>query len=334
MNLNQIKARPFPEGIIRVASSTDPESGKTTFNGTIEVLARHHAPVSEENNTPTLADHPIAVLIAEGHSANKEAGKVVEVPIRMFFNKAANSISAVYQAYDSDGRPVCRGDGVNAKRHVVSENNVESIAQANCPGPETCEFAKPGQATCRRQVCMTVQIMDQENPLSVFEVRTSSYNSYKALQGQLTLIESRFGGLRHVPLKLQLWQASNQASEYESFDVFKIALDAPTEIDAMRQAATARKAEEDIGLASDTDAAYMSTAADDMGVGADDFVIVQDFYRPISAAARTGRRSGSKSVVSSVIKGGEATKGNLAGDVIAQAMAVAGSGKSAAVEEM
>ena len=52
---------------------------------------------------------------------------------------------------------------------------------------------------------MSVQIPGQDNPLSTFEVRSSSYNSYKTLKGQLELVERRFGGLRHVPLRLQIW---------------------------------------------------------------------------------------------------------------------------------
>ena len=326
MNLNDIKPRPFPEGIIRVASTTDALTDKTAFDGRMEILARHHAS-TEGASHPSLAPHATAQQQAMQHPTNKAAQKLVEIPVRMFFNKASNALHAVYQAYDANGRPVCRGDGQTARRRLVEEG-VETIAQSHCSGSEQCEFANSGQATCRRQVSMTVQIKDQENPLSVFEVRTSSYNSYKALQGQLALIENRFGGLRHVPLKLQLWQASNQASDFEAFDVFKLALDAANEIEAMRQTRTSRQEEAEVGLSCDTDSAFDSTCAMDLEAGPDDFVVVEDFYRPITPHT-SGRRQGSKSVASALKATDRGTIGNLAGELIAQAMAAAGSHKTA-----
>ena len=327
MNISQIKSKPFPEGIIRVATHTDPATQKTVFGGAIEVLARHH---SKANETPTLADHPINADLLNRHTPNKSANKVVEVPIRMFFNQAGNALQAAYQAYDHAGRPVCRGNGQVASRRVPQEGS-ETIAQANCNGPETCEFANSGQATCRRQVSMTVQIKDQDNPLSVFEVRSSSYNCYKTLQGQLALIERRFGGLRHVPLKLQLWQTSNQASEYESFDVFKIALDAPSEIEAMRQVKAARLEAAEVGLCDDTDSAFAGEEPT-LDIGQDDFVFVEDFYRPIRSTATAGRRGGSKSVAASLTGQENPTIGNLAGNMIAKAMAAAGHTRATKIE--
>ncbi|MDR7097212.1 hypothetical protein J2X09_004986 [Hydrogenophaga laconesensis] len=71
---------------------------------------------------------------------------------------------------------------------------------------------------------MTVQIDGQNDPLSVFEVRSSSINNFRALSSQLMLIERRFGGLRHVPLntnsqaKLLLAEQSLQSLSAAIFD--------------------------------------------------------------------------------------------------------------------
>lgn len=300
MNLNDIKARPFVEGTIRAEANPDPaRNDRLVFTNTIEILSRHHeAPQGVEGEVPKLAAHPIAQKVAE-LDHNTAQGRIVEVPVRMFFKSAAKSINIAYQAFSADGVAVCRGNGVTAKRLVMAnEGRVETI-ETECVGADACEYACSGQATCRRQVSMAVQIKGQENPLSVFEVRSTSINTYKTLLGQLTMLEKRFGGLRHIPLKLQLWQASNQLSQYEVFDAFSLALDAPSEIAAMKEAKAMREEETAAGLDADIDSVYASLDQDDAGAS-DDFVMIQDFYRPIDGSTRTTRRAGSVSVAQKV----------------------------------
>lgn len=320
MNLSIIPVRPFVEGIIRIATKTQPGVDRIIFDGTMEVLARNHQKrESDQIEIPHLEQHAISQSLME-QSKNKEAGKLVEIPIRMFFGKTANALSAAFQAYDGEGKPVCRGNGDKAKRTSVSDDGIHAIVDVPCVGPASCPMVTSGQARCQRQVCLTVQIEGQENPLSTFEVRSSSYNTFKTIKGQLELIERRFGGLRHVPLKLQLWQTSNHASAYESFDVFKLALGALSEIDAMKAAKAARQAEVDAGLNEDVDSAYTTVPE---GVGEDDFELVTDFYAPRPVA---GRRNGASSFVGQLAVKGQEGGASLASNLIAQAMAMAGEG--------
>lgn len=300
MNLNDIKARPFVEGTIRAEANTDPaRSDRLVFTNTIEILSRHHEPAQGvEGEVPKLAAHSIAKEVAD-LDRNKAQGKIVEVPVRMFFKKAESTLSIAYQAFTADGMAVCRGNGVKAKRIAVAPEGRTVTAEVECAGAETCDFACSGQATCRRQVSMALQIKGQDNPLSVFELRSTSINTYKTLLGQLTMLEKRFGGLRHIPLKLQLWQASNQLSQYEVFDAFSLALDAPSEIEAMKEAKKHREEEVAAGLDEDIDSVFASLGEGDAGAS-DDFVLIQDFYRPINANARTTRRAGSVSVAKQI----------------------------------
>lgn len=336
MDMNSLSIGPFSEGFIRVATTVDPATSNMKFSGAIEVLARHHASADDDanSNMPRLARHPVAVELLEREPANKAAGHIVEVPIRMFFNKTSNALTVKYQAYDSAGRPVCVGNGCNAKRTSIVEGGQPVSIRTPCVGSEACEFANTGEVACRRQVKMPVQLKQQDNPLSVFEVRTSSYNAYKALRAQLELIESRFGGLRHVPLKLKLWQASNEASNFELFDLFKLTLDSKTEVDAMREAKKAREEEVECGLAAEQDATYeklQAGAGDDGGIeiAFDDFNEVQDFYRPI-ATPKPERRKGSQSVASTMTrKTPPKTAPNLAADLISSSLQKASLGTSA-----
>ena len=314
MNLNNTPVRPFAEGFIRVATTTEPETEKVVFSGSMEVLARHHqARAPDLIAAPRLEKHPISEALMNV-KANKEAQKLVEVPIRLFFNKSANALGFSYNAYALDGKPACQGDGTLAKRESVTEQNLRVVIDTPCHGPDLCEFANSGEVTCRRQVRMTVQIPNQPNPLSVFEVRSSSFNGFNTLKGQLELVEKRFGGLRHVPLKLQLWQTSNQASDLEPFDVFKVTLDAPSEVEAMKVANRARQDEKEAGLDGDTDAIYAAGNPDAL---VEDFTQVADFY---SGAVVTARRAGVDPLAKQILAKVKASGHDFAGQLIAQAM--------------
>lgn len=330
MDMKSLSIGPFNEGFIRVATTSDPASTETKFTGEIEILARHHTrlPSEIDGERMRLASHPAGKMLLEREAANKAAGKLVEVPIRMFFNKTANALTVKYQAFDGEGRPVCVGDGCNARRTSLIEGNQPVTVDAPCAGSEDCEFAQSGVVSCRRQVKMPVQIKGQANALSVFEVRTSSFNAYKTLRAQLELIESRFGGLRHVPIKLSLWQASNEASSFEPFDVFKLSLDGNSEVEVMRQAKKERDEEKDCGLVSDQDAIYEKLQNGDadskLSLAFDDFNEISDFYAPV-AIPKSERRKGSQSASLPLTKRhARSSAPHLAADLISSSLAQAG----------
>lgn len=319
MNLTSIPVTPFAEGYIRVASTTEPGTGRTKFDGSIEVLARHHdLQKIDAFGEPRLANHEVTKVLVEHHDANRAAGKIVEVPIRMFFDKPANAITARYVAYDANGVPVCRGNGCDAKRTSSTEVGQQST-DVPCAGNDLCAFANAGDVSCRRQISMPVTLGDKHaNPLSVFEVRTSSYHAYKALRGQLELIAHRYGGLRHVPLKLQLWKSSNQASEYGTFDMFKLNLDASSELAAMKARKQACTEEQELGMGGAPDSMFEQFSQDQLLDGeVADFEVVKDFYQPV--APEGGRRPAARSVVAEILaKAGGAQVS--AKDVISQAV--------------
>lgn len=244
MNLDKIAITPHAEGFIKVGF--EPDEALTGNRGTRNefiVTARHHAAPTADLGVAHLAEHPITQRLA---TAEGEGGRKVirEIPIRLHFNTADKALRIGYQAFSNDKlhMPVCAGNGKDAYRHTQAADGTATIQQVACTGPDACQFAQSGNATCRRQVRMAVQIKGQPNPLSVFEVRSTSLNSYRALMAQLQLIERRFKGLRHVPLKLTLWQASNEASGYQPFDLMQLALDAEDEISAMKAVQDTRTA--------------------------------------------------------------------------------------------
>lgn len=320
MITNSLAFGPHVEGVIRIEASTagDTEgNSKLVFNGSMEVHARVHE-AQDGSERPKHQAHPITNTLME-LPANSEAGKLKEIPIRLFFNKAKNALQSRYQAYNmSTGVPVCSGDGVTALRRERMELSAAASEKIQCPGPELCDFALAGQATCRRQVTMAVQIVGHEDPLSVFQLRSSSYYTHKALSAQLALIEKRFGGLRHVPLKLQLWECSTRRSSYEAFDLFKVALDAANEAEAMVAAKAAREAEVTAGLAGDIDSVYAPTEDQALNGATDEFELAEPFYQE-----RDGDHVGGASAPRRTIGKTVGTDNNLAANLLTSTLNVA-----------
>lgn len=288
MNLSTIPVTPHALGFIKVACDDDPLFGEARTRNEFLITQRHHA---SSDTQPKLAPHPLQESLAK--EVDGEAKKVTEIPIRLFFNKAANAISIRYQAYATSGNmPVCAGDGKNAKRIQLAADKTQTVVETACPGPELCPLVQSGQAVCRRQVRMSVQIEGQNDPFSVFEVRSSSINTYRALKAQLQLIDRRFGGLRHVPLKLALWQASNEASSFEPFSLMRLELDAQSEVEAMKVAQAARSELKDAGIDDEVDALNADESDTESFLGATlEYPAVREFY-----AADATRRVGAEAV--------------------------------------
>lgn len=288
MNLSTIPVTPHAIGFIKVACDDDPLFGEARTRNEFVITQRHHV---AGDTQPKLAPHPLQVSLAK--SADGETKKVTEIPIRLFFNKASNAISIRYQAYSKPGNvPVCAGDGKNAKRITLAADQTQTVIETACPGPELCALVQSGQAECRRQVRMSVQIEGQNDPFSVFEVRSSSINTYRALKAQLQLIDRRFGGLRHVPLKLALWQASNEASSYEPFSLMRLELDAPDEAEAMKAARARREGLKEAGIDDDMDAVNSDEGDTESFLAATlDYPAVREFY-----AADAARRPGAEAI--------------------------------------
>ena len=303
MNLQNIVIAPHAEGFIKVACETDPLfSEQPRTRNEFLITARHHTgeqPASVES-APPLAEHPIRAKLAKPAEGG-ESAQLNEIPIKLFFNKADKAIKINFQAFDANDKvraPVCSGNGRDATRLMFGEDGAPTQQQVACAGPERCEFVASGQAICRRQVRMSVQIDGQDNPFSVFEVRTSSINSYRALRAQLAMIEKRFTGLRHVPLKLTLWQASNEASGYQPFTLMQLALNAKDEIEAMQAAKAARDMLQAAGLDDDVDALDSMGSAEEFGLPTLEYQGVSEFYsepvtrRPGTHGAAPTSRSG------------------------------------------
>lgn len=307
MNLNLIDNAPFVEGIIHIKSEVDQAGTVKTFDE-FEILDRFHvAPTASEDgsvrSSATLAvraKHP-------AHSALAiDGGALREIPIKLFFDKPADALQIGYRAYDSEtGKPVCSGDGKDAKRLKTSAGDgTQTLSDVACVGCDNCPYVEPGLVNCYRQVRMTVQIEGHGDELSVFEVRSTSINTYKTLRAQLSQISARLGGLRHVPLVLKLWKASNALSSYEPFHCMRLAF-RTSERDAFAAAKTARAELATLGLKDETAAAFAPVDALESFFYAED----DDYAATLKLGEHRGRRAGTTSTIESLTARQQRTQG-------------------------
>lgn len=288
MNLDAQPTRPFSEGTIKVLAMDSVNDVRADHTEQFEIVSKVHLQQQVEGETegvrPKFAPHPIqAVLAGNG-------GPIKEIPITLFFDSPTQALRARYVAYSSaTSQCVCTGNGAQAQRLQGATGRPETV---ECAGPENCNLVSSGTANCKRQVVMPVQIQGQDNPLSVFEVRTSSINSMNALKSQLAYLHARFKGLRHIPLKLQIWRASNDKSEFKAFDLIKLAIDAKDEIEAMTVRKKILEAEHAAGLEQVPDSLFPCEAATPTLADCIEFELIEDFYKPFNPAAYQGKETG------------------------------------------
>lgn len=290
MNLSTIENTPFVQGVIHVKSSVDPLTGEIKTFDEFEVLDRFHEKTPERvlmNQPPLFAKHPIHDRLLK--SGAKSDG-IQSIPIRLFFDKTDAALQIGYRAYCKDsGKPLCSGNGKDAMRLVLAADGTETLSEQACPGSDTCPFANKGSVNCYRQVKMAVQIDGQEDELSIFEVRSTSINTYRALRAQLGLIERRLKGLRHVPLVLKLWKRSNALSNFEGFHCMRVEY-AGGEVEAFNEADKARKALAELGIDDDNDTVFAH------GSALEDHFFTDDTYAQVmNLGESAGKRRGAVS---------------------------------------
>ena len=147
--------------------------------------------------------HPLQAQLVES-VAN---GKLRAIPVRVLFNDPQLNLRAAYSAFDrSTGRPLCVGDGAQARRQ--SPSGMQSVP---CAGPDACEFAQVHG--CKLFGRLNVQIDGQDDVLGSFIFRTTGYNSVRTLAARLAYFNAISAGhARYLPLTLRLRAKSTTQS--------------------------------------------------------------------------------------------------------------------------
>lgn len=201
MQIQSHAHRPHANGYIYV--DLDAES-----NPAFNVSHTYHGQ-NMEGGRPVMAPHPVALKL-------NASTALKAIPVKVLFDTPDSNIVGRYEAW-SEGcpsGPVCIGDGDKAKAYDASNHSWQAMP---CRGPAVCPRAAVGDVVCSFTARMQVEINEDSVAGKIFEFRTNSLNTYKAISGGLHQLVAMHGGLRHLCLSLVGWVKSSPASNYEHF---------------------------------------------------------------------------------------------------------------------
>ncbi len=177
----------------------------------------------------------------------QDTDKLRRIPVRLPFSCADLNLRAEYSMFDRQtGRPVCVGYGVTCRRMTA-----EGLKELECPGSGLCEFGKNGQ--CKLYGRMTVQVGDDNQDLSCFILRTTSFNTIRSLFARMLYYSAVSGGLLHcMPLQLKLRGKSTTMSHRTAIYYVDLELmDGLSLTDAVTQAKITQTERESAGIDQD-----------------------------------------------------------------------------------
>src|SRR5690606_33687311 len=144
------------------------------------------------------------------------------------------------------GRPLCVGDGVTCRRMTAA-----GVKDLPCPGSSLCEYGKGGN--CKLYGRLTVQVGEDDPDFGCFILRTTGYNTIRALYARMLYYSAVSGGLLHcMPLQLKLRGKSTTMSHRAAIYYVDLELmDGLTLTDAVAQAKITQTERESAGLHQD-----------------------------------------------------------------------------------
>ena len=142
--------------------------------------------------------------------------KLRSIPIRVLFDDPSLVMTESYVAFDKDGRQLCRGDGQTARQLNA---NTSSRSEVPCPGPSYCTSYCARQCKLLGRLDFSIATDQEASGFSfeAFALRTSGFNTVRALRTKLELFAKAFGGLRGLPLNLVLRTKNTKKSMGTNF---------------------------------------------------------------------------------------------------------------------
>ena len=142
-------------------------------------------------------------------AAQKEGEKLRKIPVRILFDRPDNNFRAELTAFDNKGRPICTGNGETAKRRH-SDGTIEEV---NCVGCDACKFGRENRCKQFARLLIGIEGEWQQDPLSGFMFRRTSFNSIRALSSRLSYFHAFSGGkIAGMPCWLTMKARSTAAS--------------------------------------------------------------------------------------------------------------------------
>lgn len=177
-----------------------------------------------------------------GVDEGEGARKLRRLPVTLAFDRPELSLSEQYAVFSDQGRPICVGNGSEARRRTLGEDGyvVESCA---CPGATNCAFGEANR--CDTFSRILVRLEGQKEMDGLFILRTGSINGVTDTRAFVEHLSGMLGGrIAGVPLWLTL-EPKQSAMSRQS--VFWHASFRPR-FDSLLQAAQKQRADRDAEL--------------------------------------------------------------------------------------
>jgi hypothetical protein len=147
-----------------------------------------------------------------GETEGNGEKKLRRIPVRIAFDNPSLSISEQFAAFNTDGRPMCVGNGCKAKRR---DGATGAVVEVDCPGPDGCDYGHANR--CDAFVRLLVQIDHPDAAGCHFILRSGSINAVTDCRTVLESLATMFGGLSGLPMWLTLEAKSSTLSRQSTF---------------------------------------------------------------------------------------------------------------------
>lgn len=134
--------------------------------------------------------------------------KLRSIPVRIMFDRPESNFSSDYTCFDDKGRPICTGDGETARRRTSA-----GLEDVPCPGSDVCSFGEAHRCKQFGRLIVGLESEFENDPLSGFIFRTTSFNSIRALTARLQYLSSSTQGkMSGMPCNLRMRAKSTAGS--------------------------------------------------------------------------------------------------------------------------
>lgn len=179
----------------------------------------HFVITTQVKNKGAWIAHPISEQVAK--KVGEQPAKLRTIPIKLLFNRPELNIRSRYEAFCSEGRTICAGNGEQAIRRDANG----ALTSHPCPGADTCNFGKAVRCSLMTRLNVQIDVGDEKaatpnllNGGSTFILRTGGFNTSRTLEAKLTSFAALFGGnLIGVPFALKLRSKTTAMSKQSIF---------------------------------------------------------------------------------------------------------------------
>lgn len=141
----------------------------------------------------------------------EQKGKIRSIPVRIMFDNPSLNFRAEYSAFNDKGRLICSGDGEKARRRDPQAES--GTIECSCPGSDLCSFGAANRCKPFGRLIVALEDGWEQDPLSGFMFRTTSFNSIRALTARLEYLAGATGNkMAGMPCNLVMRAKSTSAS--------------------------------------------------------------------------------------------------------------------------